>query len=181
MPLPTLVSPPAEPLMIPPKVVVTWGLVTSSVRFAAPRFTLPLKVRLWVAAVPPNVVLPLIVRSLAKILAVLSDWRVVPAAMVSTPVPNGPEVTAVPAVLPVLAAPRMSVPALSCTPPAKVLAPLSSRELLPALMSPAETDEFIAFWMTPEKISPIGEEPLAVRVFDCPFSSKIETMVGVEA
>ena len=74
---------------------------------------------------------------------------------------------------------RMSVPALSCTPPAKVLAPLSSRELLPALMSPAETDEFIAFWMTPEKISPIGEEPLAVRVFDCPFSSKIETMVGV--
>ena len=181
MPLPTLVRPPAVPLMMPPKVVMICGLVTVSVRLAAPRFTLPLKVRLWVAAVPPNVVLPLIVRLLARILTVLSDWRVVPAAMVSVPVPNGPEVTAVPAVLPVLAAPRMSVPALSCTPPAKVLAPLSSRELLPALMSPAETDEFIAFWMTPEKISPIGEEPLAVRVFDCPFSSKIETMVGVEA
>ena len=86
-----------------------------------------------------------------------------------------------PTVLAVLAAPMMSVPALSWTPPAKVLAPLSSRELLPALMSPAGTDEFIAFWMTPEKISPIGEEPLAVRVFDCPFSSKIEAMVGVEA
>ena len=181
LPSPTLVRPPAEPLMIPPKVVVTCGLVTVSVRLAAPRFTLPLKVRLWVAAVPPNVVLPLIVRSLAKILAVLSDCRVVPAAMVSVPVPNGPEVTAVPAVVPALAAPMMSVPAFNWTPPAKVLAPLRTKELLPALTSPAGVTEFITFCTTPLTIRPIGDAPPTVIVFDWPFSSKIEEMVGVEA
>ena len=164
MPLPTLVSPPAEPLMMPPKVVVVCGLVTVSVRLAAPRFTRPLKVRLWVAAVPPKIMLPLIVRLLATILAVLSDCNVVPAATVSTPVPSGPEVTAVPAVLPVLAPPMMSVPALSWTPPAKVLAPPSTIEPLPALVRPAGVAEFITFCTTPLRMRPIGELPPTVIV-----------------
>ena len=161
MPLPTLVSPPAEPLMMPPKVVVTCGLSTVMVRAAPPRLTVPLSVRL--VAAPPMVKLPPTTRLLASVGAEAGSSEV-PAPIVRTPVPSGPEVTPVPAVLPVLLAPTISEPALSWTPPAKVLAPLSTSEPVPALMRPAGVAEFITFCTAPLRMSPTGEAPFTVMV-----------------
>ena len=141
---------------------VTCGLVTVSVRAAAPRLTFPFSVML--VAAPPKLKLPETTMSLPSVRAVVSGSSVVPAATVSTPVPSGPEVTAVPAVLPVLPAPMMSEPALSWTPPAKVLAPPSTSEPLPALTSPAGVAEFITFCTAPLRMRPIGEVPPTVNV-----------------
>ena len=64
--------------------------------------------------------------------------RAVPVAIVSVPMPSGPAVTASSRPEPELLAPITRPPWFTVTPPAKVLAPLSSSWPAPVLTSPPD-------------------------------------------
>ena len=132
----------------------------------------------------PMVTLPLRTTGLRTVRAVVSLRMVVPSAIVSVPVPSGPvPVTKVkPAVVvgavTELPAPRMIEPALSVTPPLKVLAPVSTKEPAPAFVRLAAVP-LMVFWITPVIERSTGERPEVVIVLAPPLSSQMALSVGV--
>ena len=149
MPSPCLVTAVifAIPSIGPSRLTVRFGLLmTGDNVVALAKDIEPLSCRLT-AELP---VLPKIGALLAKLTAlptvrlVLSTSKRVPAAMVSAPVPKGPEARGPPPVVAELEAPRTMPPELSVTltPPVNVLAPDSCKSPAPEIVRPDE------FWIT---------------------------------
>ena len=117
VPRPFLLMLVPAPEIGPPSVNTVPGSMTVMLA-AAGRVVAPLSVKLLA---PSKVKLPCATKVLATALAELEDSNRVPSAIVRVPVPRGPLVTVEPTTEGVLLAPIMSPPALSVTPPVKVL------------------------------------------------------------
>ena len=186
MPLPDFVRPPV-PVITPPKVAVTCGLETVSVRLEEPMAIAPFKVRPWPEAVPANATSPVKVMALASVRIVPSDRRDVPPARVSIPVPTGPAVTAPPTVLGVLSAPKMTEPAVTVRPVVQLLLALvRMSDPVPVLLIALRLPAFCV--MAALMMSPIGDRPLTTMTGLALLNSsvaawvaevKVPVMVGV--
>ena len=132
VPSPFFVKLVAAPVTTPPKVVVIPGNVTVAFTVAAASEMGPFKLRLLT---PLKAASPLKVTELATMLAAAEESRVAPPATVKVPAPSGPDVTEEPTAVTLLLAPIMRDPALTVTPPVKVLAvPVRSRTPRPVLI-----------------------------------------------
>ena len=173
--VPVAVMPPS----VPPSTLATAGFVTVTVRVVPPKLIAPPSVRLLPAIPPPKVKSPFTVTAFETLRAVPSASSVVPAAMVSLPMPAGPEDTTPLAC--VLAAAKMSVPVFNCTPPLKVLAALErTSEPVPALFSPAAVVPPIVFTIGALITRSSTEMPEVVIVRSAPLSSSVSVeIVGV--
>ena len=135
------------------KVAVTPGVPTLIVRLEPPRVIGPERMTPAPAVRPPKEKSPLTKIPLAIVRMVPSLMSEVPLAMLSTPVPIGPLVTA--PEIGVELAPNISEPALRFRPVVKVLAPLRASMPPPALVS----DRLPPFEMIAEISRPVSARP----------------------
>ena len=121
LPRPALVRVIPVPLSVPPRLRVTLGEIIEKVPVEA--LTVPLSVPLLK---PENLTSPWVLTELATATVPLEKSREAPWARVKVPVPRGPEFTVEPGAVRSEFASSSSPPALTLTPPVKVLEALLS-------------------------------------------------------